>query len=147
MSLSTPFEVLTALPARVGVSIGNYEGASGPVNMIRDVLFSIESSPAELDLPSGAFWIWPIKRGQLQFTGFVAPGSAPQAIQNGSTGPAFTSIAISWTGPSGPTGATVQGIMSGLSLQTQRIGENMPILQETTIWDVFQETDPAYTIP
>jgi hypothetical protein len=107
-------------------------GAAGQ-QLIAQVQYAEQSEPAELDLPSGAFWIWPMKRGTLTIAGTLSPNYAPLT-------PAVSGNEYDITVTSSSPAKTAQfdkAVFVGSNVSIDQIGEAMPALQVQYKFQIF----------
>jgi len=122
-------QVITARNADVTVS---------GYTLVANVSYDIDNTPQELDLPSGAFYVWPLRQGTLTLQYTLDPGTAPSSVASGEVSPTPTSISFTSKTPEGGvvTIATDSAYLTGLRISTSRINE-MPVLQEVKRFTVL----------
>ncbi len=138
-------KVLSAQNADVTITRGGVAAAT----MISNVVMNADNRPAESDLPSGAWFIWPLKEGTLQLAFTLNPGDAPWAIRSGPVSPTMETIVVSCKDIGGATVTfTLAGYHTGLQVSTTMNEVGMPVLAQqveyTILIDDAKETDYAH---
>jgi len=102
---------------------------SNGLSIISNVTFSADRDPQELDLPSGAWYLWPVKQGQLTVQGILSAGSAP---------PALSDTAVSITVTSGDHTVTISDCyLSALTVNAAQLGDDKTAINISATYFVF----------
>jgi hypothetical protein len=125
-------QVLTATNA--DVTISGY-------SLIANVSFTVDNRPQELDLPSGAYFIWPLRRGTLQIAYTVDPDGSLPGVLTGTQTPTPVTVTVT---ASSKTMNIENAFHTGTTIQTTRIQE-MPVFSATktytTLVDNAEDSD------
>lgn len=107
--------------SNANVSIEGYQQ-----ELVASCEYSVDNRPQELDLPSGAYFIWPLRRGTLSFSYYVNPdaGNLPY-VESGDVTPVPVTITIR---AAGKTIVISEAYRTGVTIQTTKLQE-MPIFQ------------------
>jgi len=112
----------------------------GSQSLVADVSFAYDNDPSELDMPSGAWWLWPLRRGSLKLSGILEPGQALPTIPATLT-EAKKAITVSAVGINDIAHEVVfdAAYLSGIDLGIQQVGEAMPAIRQTLDFTIFKD--------
>ena len=112
----------------------------GSQSLVADVTFAYDNDPSELDMPSGAWWLWPLRRGSLRISGVLEPGGALPAITE-TLAASVKDVTVTSAGINGIVHTVpFNGIyLTGIDLGIQQVGEAMPALRQTLEFTVFKD--------
>lgn len=112
----------------------------GTQSLVADVTFAYDNDPSELDMPSGAWWLWPLRRGSLKISGILEPGAQipmiPATLTDSKKDVTVTAHGINGIEHTVPF---TDIFMTGLDLAIQQVGEAMPALRVTYEFTVFKD--------
>ena len=111
-------------------------GNSGGAYLISNLTYAYNTDPQELDLPSGAWWIWPVCIASVQVDSILDPGQAPPAI------PGDTAATLSVTA-SGQSFTIDDCYKIGINFSIQQVGEAMPAVALSETYIQFKEDNAA----
>jgi hypothetical protein len=112
----------------------------GAQRLIMNVVFQYDSDPQELDTPSGTWWIWPLRQGQVQLQAVLPPGSVPPAIDDT---PQKKTITITADDINGDAQSVVINncYMNSFTAKAAQLGEDKTALELTVSYQVFLDDD------
>lgn len=96
--------------------------------------YTYDQAPVELDMISGAWWLWPIRRGRVEIESILEPGDTPPSLPPSSLTPVDITV---YSG--GHTLVIPDAVYVGIELSVEQLGEAMPALKETAIYMVFKD--------
>ena len=128
--------VLAAQNADVTIT----KGGTAVAVLVANVIFQVDNRPAESDIPSGAFFIWPLKEGTLSLEYTCEPGVAPHVIYNGAVSPTVESIVVNAKSIGGASITfTIPGYLTGVTSQTATNEVGMPVQKEQILYTVLTD--------
>jgi hypothetical protein len=119
---------------------GNLGYDLGTQRLIMNVVFQYDSDPQELDTPSGTWWIWPLRQGQVQLQAVLPPGSVPPEIE---ATPVNKKIKIKADDLDGVSQEVVieNCYMNSFTAKAAQLGEDKTALELTVSYQVFLDDD------
>lgn len=114
--------------------------------LVSNVQYQTTTRPVELDLPSGANFLWPLRQGQLIFEHQLDPGVAPTDQPSTLS---KTTIKITCRQKEAGTSTTYDletssAYLTGINITTTRIqGLAMPVLTERLTYTILVDDDGA----
>jgi hypothetical protein len=121
------------------VTVTSDDISLGTQQMIADVQYIYDQDPAELDLPSGTWWVWPIRRGTLQVSGYLTPGVVPHTIPVDID---YVDIDVACEGHSL---SFTDAVLTGMNVSLAQLGEALPALQVQYSYTIFKDDNGVTT--
>jgi len=110
--------------------------------LVANVEMQLTTRPGELDLPSGAFWIWPLRRASLTISGTLPPGVPPKAVPTTFAADQITIEAVDTAGAA-ITVPIKDAFLSGIRIATEQVSGDraMPALTQQLMYVFFIDDD------
>jgi hypothetical protein len=115
----------------------------GTQQLVTNVTFQYSNRPVELDTPAGAYWIWPLRRGELTLDYLIGPGQV-NYLPSIASSLLLTEISFTSKLQDGNTVTmTVSGYNSAVRIGAQNVGGDpaMPTLGVQQTYIVFIDDD------
>ena len=99
-----------------------------PQQLVGNVSINYNVSPQELDLPSGAFWLWGLKLAQLTFQYFIPPGRVDMLPIQPAAGADLVAETVSFSAKlkdaAVESSFSYSGMLTAFSVKSQGGGDN-----------------------